>query len=162
MTIFDKLKILCYDTVKTHGGAYTMISQFKSAAIEDLSKYQFGESTIEASLFKMVKGIQKELGLSKSELANILQRSVSTIGTWDSAESITVQKSKPSPNDQVIIAFIDIFDLSSNLFYREDQKLKWFKSPNKAFGGLSPLDEMKVSADRLFKVRDYLEYLGNP
>lgn len=136
--------------------------RFYSAQTVDPSRFRVGTNPIGTSIYKILKGIQGEWGLIDSEMADILQRTPSTYGTWGTAQSVSISADRPSANDQIIFAFIDIFDLVSNLIYREEQRKEWIRKPNPALGGKSPLDVMRNSAEDLFGFRHYLQRLINP
>ena len=136
--------------------------KFYSAPTVDPNKFRVGTSPIGASIFKILKGIQGELKLLDSETADALQRTPSTFGTWNTSQSVSISTERPSANDQIIFAFIDIYDLISALVYREEQRAEWVRKSNPAFGGKSPLDVMRNSAEDLFELRHYLQRLINP
>jgi hypothetical protein len=136
--------------------------RFYSAQTVDPIRFRVGANPIGNSIYKMLKGIQGEWGLIDSEMADILQRTPSTYGTWGTAQSVSISVDRPSANDQTIFAFIDIFDLVSSLIYREEQRREWIRKPNPALGGKSPLEIMRNSAEALFEFRHYLQRLINP
>ncbi len=136
--------------------------RFYSTPTVDPAQFQTGSHPIGNSLYKILKGIQAEWGLLDSEMADILQRTPSTYGTWTSNKSVSISKDHPSANDQAIFAFIDIFDLVSSLLYREEQRKEWIRKSNPALDGKSPLDVMRSSAENLFEFKHYLERLANP
>lgn len=136
--------------------------RFYSAQTVDPSRFSVGTKPIGTSIYKILKGIQGEWGLIDSEMADILQRTPSTYGTWGAAKSVSISADRPSANDQIIFAFIDIFDLVSSLIYREEQRKEWIRKQNPALGGRSPLDIMRNSAEDLFEFRHYLQRLINP
>ena len=136
--------------------------RFYSAQTVDPTRFRNASNPIGNSIYKMLKGIQGEWGLIDSEMADILQRTPSTYGTWGTAQSVSISADRPSANDQTIFAFIDIFDLVSSLIYREEQRKEWIRKPNPALGGKSPLEIMRNSAEDLFEFRHYLQRLINP
>lgn len=136
--------------------------RFHSALPIDPKKFSAGAIPVGASIFKILKGIQKEWGLLDSEMADILQRTPSTYGTWGASKSVSISVDRPSANDQIIFAFIDTYDLVSSLIYRVEQRGEWIKKPNQALGGKSPLETIRSSAENLFEFRHYLQRLLNP
>jgi hypothetical protein len=136
--------------------------RFYSAQTVDPRRFRIGANPVGNSIFKILKGIQSEWGLIDSEMADVLQRTPSTYGTWSSSQSVSISIDRPSANDQIIFAFIDIYDLVSSIMYREDQRREWIRKANPALGNKSPLDVMRSSAEDLFEFRHYLQRLINP
>lgn len=136
--------------------------RFYSTQALDPSQFHLETGPIGTSIYKILKGIQGKWGLIDSEMADILQRTPSTYGTWGTAQSVSISVDRLSANDQIIFALIDIFDLVSSLIYREEQRKEWIRKQNPALGGKSPLDIMRNSAEDLFEFRHYLQRLINP
>ena len=136
--------------------------KFSSVPIVNPSRFQHTGFPLGAAIFKILRGIQDEWGLTDSEMADVLQRSPSTYHTWKQSESVTISSERPSANDQVIFAFIDVFDSVSALFYRLEERKKWLRTANPAFNDRSPLDIMRASSENVFRLRDYLQRLVSP
>lgn len=136
--------------------------KFSSVPEYDPKKFQVQGLPLGTALLKILRGIQTEWELSDSEMAEILNRSPSTYSTWKQTNSLSVSPDKPTPNDQVIFAFIDIYDLVSDLIYTLDQRKEWIRQKNEAFGNKSPLEIMKTGASNLFRFKEYMIRLMNP
>lgn len=136
--------------------------KFSSVPVKDLTSFRATGLPVGAAIFKILKGIQGEWALLDIDMAEILQRTPSTYATWKLSESVGISQDRPSANDQIIFAFIDIYDLVSALFYREDQRRQWLREPNQAFGGVTPLEIMKRSSANVYELRDFLQRLLNP
>ena len=131
-------------------------------AIPSVYKAGGTHEDLKSALFRILFGIETTWGLDQNDLAAILHRSPSTISVWKSQQAVSVAPSHPSPNDAQVFELIEFFDSVTSLLIRTEDQINWLRTTSPDFGGLSPLELLKLKPKNLYTLREWVDRVARP
>jgi len=110
-------------------------------------------------LGKALARLQDSWGLTNAEMAHLIRVKPNTYGQWMKKQEVPFQKPPYSAEIETIIALISIFRSLGAMFVSPGDQVLWLKTPHPHLSGLRPLDFAKLSAQNLFYLKQYLDYV---